>query len=123
MTDSADVILKKFKSAVTDSDGTVRFDTENKPGISNLMGIYSVMTGKDYAAIEKEFEGVGYGEFKTAVAQSVIDNLTPLQKRYNEILADKAYLEGALKSGAEKAAYKAERLLSKVYRKVGFAQF
>ncbi len=123
MTDSADVIMKKFKSAVTDSDGVVRYDVENKPGISNLMGIYSVMTGKGYAEIEKEFDGQGYGTFKTAVAQSVIDNLSPVQQEYNRILSDKEYLEGVLRDGAEKARYQANKMLNKVYRKVGFAQF
>lgn len=123
MTDSADVIMKKFKSAVTDSDGVVRYDVENKPGISNLMGIYSVMTGKGFEEIEKEFDGQGYGSFKTAVAESVITTLKPVQDEYSRILADKAYLEGVLKEGAEKARYQANKTLSKVYRKVGFAQF
>ena len=123
MTDSADVIMKKFKSAVTDSDGVVRFDVENKPGISNLMGIYSVMTGKTMADIEKEFDGQGYGTFKTAVAESVITTLKPVQDEYNRILADKAYLEATLKAGAQKAQYVANKLVNKVYRKVGFAQF
>lgn len=123
MTDSADVIMKKFKSAVTDSDGVVRYDVENKPGISNLMGIYSVMTGKGFEEIEKEFDGQGYGTFKAAVAESVIGTLKPVQDEYNRILADKPYLEGVLKDGAEKARYQANKLLNKVYRKVGFAQF
>lgn len=123
MTDSADVIMKKFKSAVTDSDGFVKYDVENKPGISNLMSIYSVMTGKGFEEIEKEFDGQGYGTFKTAVAQSVIDTLKPVQDEYNRILADKTYLEGVLKDGAEKARYQAGKVLNKVYRKVGFAQF
>ena len=123
MTDSADVIMKKFRSAVTDSDGIVRYDVENKPGISNLMGIYSVMTGKTMADIEKEFEGQGYGTFKTAVAESVITTLKPVQDEYNRILADKAYLEATLKDGAQKAQYVANKLVNKVYRKVGFAQF
>ena len=123
MTDSADVIMKKFKSAVTDSDGFVKYDVENKPGISNLMSIYSVMTGKGFEEIEKEFDGQGYGTFKTAVAESVIDTLKPVQDEYNRILADKAYLEGVLKEGAEKARYQANKVLNKVYRKVGFAQF
>ena len=123
MTDSADVIMKKFKSAVTDSDGVVRYDVENKSGISNLMGIYSVMTGKGFEDIEKEFEGQGYGTFKAAVAESVIDTLKPVQDEYNRILSDKPYLEGMLKEGAEKARYQAYKLLNKVYRKVGFAQF
>ena len=123
MTDSADVIMKKFKSAVTDSDGVVRYDVENKPGISNLMGIYSVMTGKGFEEIEKEFDGQGYGTFKTAVAESVIETLKPVQDEYNRILSDKAYLESTLKDGAEKARYQANKQLNKVYRKVGFAQF
>lgn len=123
MTDTADVIVKKFKSAVTDSDGVVRYDVENKPGISNLMGIYSVLTGKSYEEIEKEFDGHGYGSFKTAVAESVVDSLRPVQDEYNRILADKAYLEGVLKDGAEKARWQANKLVNKVYRKVGFAQF
>ena len=123
MTDSADVIMKKFKSAVTDSDGVVKYDVENKPGISNLMSIYSVMTGKGFEEIEKEFDGQGYGTFKTAVAESVIDTLKPVQDEYNRILADKAYLESVLKDGAQKAQYQANKLINKVYRKVGFAQF
>ena len=123
MTDSADVIMKKFKSAVTDSDGVVRYNVENKPGISNLMGIYSVMTGKGFEEIEKEFDGQGYGTFKTAVAESVIETLKPVQDEYNRILSDKAYLESTLKDGAEKARYQANKQLNKVYRKVGFAQF
>lgn len=123
MTDSADVIMKKFKSAVTDSDGFVKYDVENKPGISNLMSIYSVMTGKGFDEIEKEFDGQGYGTFKTAVAESVIDTLKPVQDEYTRILADKAYLEGVLRDGAEKARYQANKVINKVYRKVGFAQF
>ena len=123
MTDAPEVIMKKFKSAVTDSDGVVRYDVENKPGISNLIGIYSVMTGRTVEEIEKEFDGQGYGNFKTAVAESVIANLKPVQDEYNRILADKAYLEATLKEGAQKAQYAAGKMLNKVYRKVGFAQF
>ena len=123
LTDSADVIMKKFKSAVTDSDGVVRYDKEEKPGISNLMGIYSVMTNKSLEEIEKEFDGQGYGAFKTAVAESVIETLRPVQDEYNRILADKAYMEDVLRQGAEKARYQANKLVNKVYRKVGFAQF
>ncbi len=123
LTDSADVIMKKFKSAVTDSDGVVKYDKEEKPGISNLMGIYSVMTNKSLEEIEKEFDGQGYGAFKTAVAESVIETLKPVQDEYNRILADKTYMETVLRQGAEKARYQANKLVSKVYRKVGFAQF
>lgn len=123
LTDTPDTIMKKFKSAVTDSDNQVRYDTENKAGISNLMGIYSVMTGKSFEEIEKEFSGLGYGEFKTAVAQSVADTLAPLQEKYNMYLSDKQYLENVLKEGEQKASYIANKMINKVYRKIGFAQF
>ena len=122
MTDTPDVILKKFKRAVTDSEGIVRYDVAEKPGVSNLMSIYSVFTGKDYAAIEKEFDGVGYGQFKEAVAGSVIDALAPIQAEYSRILADKAYVDGILKEGAANAARLADRMVAKVYKKVGLMQ-
>ncbi|MEG1801667.1 MAG: tryptophan--tRNA ligase, partial [Oscillospiraceae bacterium] len=97
--------------------------SEEKAGISNLMGIYNVMTGKGFDDIEREFEGRGYGEFKEAVAQSVIDTLVPLQGEYARILADKTYLEAVLKDGAQKAQHQCDKMINKVYRKVGFAQF
>ncbi len=120
--DEPDAILRKFKRAVTDSDGEVRYDPAAKPGVSNLMTIYSCMTGKEFAAIEAEFAGKGYGDFKTAVAESVIAELSPVQAEYKRILADKAYLEGVLKEGAAHANAIADRVLSKVYRKAGFMQ-
>ncbi len=120
--DEPDAILRKFKRAVTDSDGEVRYDPAEKPGVSNLMTIYGCMTGKDFAAIEAEFAGKGYGDFKTAVAESVIAELSPIQAEYKRILADKAYLEGVLKEGAAHANAIADRVLSKVYRKAGFMQ-
>ena len=120
--DEPDAIVRKFKRAVTDSDGEVRYDPAEKPGVSNLMTIYSCMTGKDFAAIEAEFAGKGYGDFKTAVAESVIAELSPVQAEYKRILADKAYLEGVLKEGAAHANAIADRVLSKVYRKAGFMQ-
>ena len=86
------------------------------------MSIYSVFTGKDFAAIEHEFEGRGYGEFKMAVAQSVIDVFAPIQAEYKRILADKTYLDGVLTQGAQQATAMAERTLRKVYKKVGFLQ-
>ncbi|MDL2293880.1 tryptophan--tRNA ligase [Ruminococcaceae bacterium OttesenSCG-928-D13] len=119
MDDAPEVIMRKFKRAVTDSGGEVR-RAEDKPGVSNLMTIYGIMTGKDDAAIEAEFAGRGYGDFKEAVGQSVIDVFTPIQQRYGEILADKAELERILREGAEKARRIAAKTLSKVYRKVGF---
>lgn len=121
--DDADTIMRKFKRAVTDSEGVVRYSVEEKPGVSNLMGIYKVFTGKEFSEIEKEFEGLGYGALKEAVGTSVVQTLAPLQSEYNRILADKAYLEGVLKDGAEKATRYSKRILDKVYRKVGFVQF
>ena len=115
-------ILRKFKRAVTDSDGVVRFDREAKPGVSNLMCIYSTFTGKSNDEIAAEFEGKGYGDFKLAVAEVTADALAPVQAEYGKILADKAYVDGVLKDGAERAARLANRTVSKVYRKVGLLQ-
>ncbi len=123
MTDTPQVIERKFKRAVTDSEGEVRRDEQNKPGVSNLMTIYGIMTGKDDDTIEKEFAGGGYGDFKLAVAQSVIDVFTPIQAEYEKILKDTAQLEKTLAQGAERAQALAARTLAKVYKKVGFAQF
>ena len=122
MTDDKDTIVRKFKRAVTDSDGVVRFDREAKPGVSNLMCIYSTFTGKSNDEIAAEFEGKGYGDFKMAVAEVTADALAPVQAEYDKILADKAYVDGVLKDGAERAARLANRTVSKVYRKVGFLQ-
>ena len=122
MTDDKDTIVRKFKRAVTDSDGVVRFDREAKPGVSNLMCIYSTFTGKSNDEIAAEFEGKGYGDFKMAVAEVTADALAPVQAEYDKILADKAYVDGVLKDGAERAARLANRTVSKVYRKVGLLQ-
>ena len=121
MTDDADTILRKCKRAVTDSDGVVRAG-EDKPGVTNLMSIYSSLTGKSFETIEKEFEGQGYGAFKEAVAGSIIDAFRPIQAEYARILADKAYLDGVLRDGAAAAARMADRMLAKVYKKVGLLQ-
>ena len=120
MLEKPEDILRKFKKAMTDSDACVHFDPENKPGVSNLMQIYSVATGRDYAAIEAEFAGQGYGSFKTAVGESVVELLRPIREETERLLADKSYLESVYRAGAEKAAYVANRTLSKVYKKVGF---
>ncbi|MBQ2712109.1 MAG: tryptophan--tRNA ligase [Clostridia bacterium] len=117
--DTPDVIMRKFKRAVTDSDGCVRA-AEDKPGVTNLMSIYGAITGKSMEAIEQEFEGKGYGDFKTAVADAVIATLTPIQEEQKRLLGDKPYLMGILKEGAERANYMARKTLSKVYRKIGF---
>ena len=121
MTDDADTILRKFKRAVTDSDGVVRAG-DDKPGVTNLMSIYSSLTGKTFADIEKEFDGQGYGVFKEAVAGSVIDAFRPIQTEYARILADKEYLDGVLKEGAAAASRMADRMVAKVYKKVGLVQ-
>ena len=121
LTDPEDVIVKKIKSAVTDSEARVYY-SESKPGVSNLMTIYSCCTGKDYAAIEAEFDGRGYGDFKAAVAEAVAEELRPLREEYEHLLADKAYIEKCAAEGAEKAAYLARKTLRKVMKKVGFFQ-
>ena len=120
--DDPDTIMRKFKRAVTDSDGVVRFDRETKPGVSNLMCIYSTFTGKSNDEIAAEFEGKGYGDFKLAVAEVTADALAPVQAEYARILADKAYVDEVLKNGAERASRLANRTVSKVYRKVGLLQ-
>ncbi len=121
MLDDADTIVRKFKRAVTDSDGCVRA-AQDKPGVTNLMSIYSAFTGADFAAIEREFEGRGYGEFKLAVAEVVKDRFLPIQKEYQRLLEDKAYIDGVITQGAQRAGALANRTVSKVYRKVGFLQ-
>lgn len=122
MTDDKDTIVRKFKRAVTDSDGVVRFDRETKPGVSNLMAIYATFTGKTMEEIEAEFAGKGYGDFKLAVAEATADALAPVQAEYSRILADKTYVDEVLKDGAARAARIANRTVSKVYRKVGLLQ-
>lgn len=118
--DDPDTILRKCKRAVTDSEALVRFDLENKPGVSNLMGIYSCATGKTMEEIEEEFAGKGYGEFKPAVAEAVIAELKPIQERYHQLIADKAYLEQCFKDNAPKAEHIARKTLQKVMKKVGY---
>lgn len=122
LSDDRDTILRKFKRAVTDSDSEVRFDAETKPGVSNLLSIYSVFTDKTIAQAEADFAGKGYGEFKLAVGEAVADKLAPIQREQAKLLADKEYLNGVLRSGAERAAHTADRTLAKVYKKIGFYQ-
>lgn len=117
--DTPDTIIRKFRRAVTDSEASVRFDPENKPGISNLMSIYSSVTGKTYDEIEGEFEGKGYGDFKLAVGEAVAETLKPVQVRYNELMSSKDYLTEIVKKGAETAEYLANKTLRKVYKKIG----
>jgi len=117
--ETRDETIKKIKRAVTDSEAVVKF-AEGKDGINNLMSIYSAFTGKDFDEIEKEFQGKGYGDFKAAVGEVCADGLENVRNEYAKLVKDKAYLEGIMKDGAEKASYLASKTLSKVYRKVGF---
>ncbi len=119
--DDKDTIIRKFKRAVTDSGSEVRFG-EDKPGVSNLMTVYSCFTGKDYDEIEREFAGKGYGDFKVAVGEVTADALAPVQQRFAELMADKAGLEAQMKKGAEEASYYARRTLAKFQKKLGFVQ-
>ncbi len=121
MLDPVDKIVKKIKRAVTDSDAEVRCG-EGKEGVENLMSIYSSMTGKTMDEITAEFQGKGYGDFKNAVAESVVEVLRPIQEKYEDLMKNKDYLESIYKLGAEKANYTARKTISKVYRKVGFIQ-
>lgn len=117
--DSRDDIIRKFKRAVTDSDSRVIM-SEDKPGVSNLITIYSAVTGKTVAEIEREFEGRGYGEFKLAVGEAVADELAPIKQKHDEIIKDKGELERLYKEGAQKAEYTARRTYLKAMKKVGF---
>ena len=117
--DEPEVILKKFKKAVTDSENIVKFDPENKPGVSNLMQIYASITNKTMKEIEVEFTGRGYGDFKTTVAETVINTLKPIQEKYNELLNNKEYLEKIYTEGANKARILASKTLDEVKEKIG----
>lgn len=119
--DDKDTIIRKFKRAVTDSEACVRMD-EEKPGISNLMNIYGCVTKKSMTEIEKEFEGRGYGEFKMAVGEAVAAELEPIQQRYQELIKDKAYIDGCIKENDDKARCFANRTLRKVQKKVGLTE-
>ena len=117
--DKPEAIMRKFKRAVTDSEACVRY-AEGKDGVNNLMGIYSCVTGRTYEEIEREFAGKGYGDFKTAVGEAVIEHLRPIQERFSQLIQDKAYLEKCYTENAEKASRIAYRTLAKVMKKVGF---
>ena len=117
--DDPDTIIKKFKKAVTDSENVVRFDVINKPGISNLMSIYGAITGKNEKEIEEEFKGKGYGDFKMAVANAVIEKLKPIQEKYNELLNNPKYIEKIYLDGARKASELASKTIDEVKEKVG----
>ncbi len=118
--DSPEVIQRKFKRAVTDSEMAVKFDKENKPGVSNLLTIYCTATGKSLEEAEAEFAGQGYGVFKPAVGDAVIELMRPIREEAERLMADKAYLESIYREGAQHAQYLANKTLSKVQRKIGF---
>ena len=117
--DSKDDIIRKFKRAVTDSDNEIRM-SEDKPGISNLITIYSAVTGKTTDEVENEFSGKGYGEFKLAVGEAVADTLAPIKQKHDEIIKDKKMLEQLYRQGAEKAEHIARKTYFKAMKKVGF---
>ena len=117
--DDRDTILRKFRRAVTDSEACVRY-AEGKDGVNNLMEIYGAVTGKTLEAIEAEFAGRGYGDFKIAVGEAVAAELCPIQERLAVLLDDKAQLEGLMREGAERAAAIASRTLSKAQKKMGY---
>ncbi len=121
--ESPDDIMRSFKRAVTDSEtGHCVYASPEKPGVTNLMQIYSVCTGKTLAEIEAEFDGKGYGAFKPAVGEAVVETLRPIREEAERLLKDKAYLEDVLRNGAERASHAANRTLRKVYKKLGFVQ-
>lgn len=125
MMDGPDEIMRKFKRAVTDSDSSaspVRFDPAQKKGVSNLISIYSAATGRSIAQIEAEFEGKGYGAFKPAVGEAVVDLLRPIRESAEKLLKDKGTLYDIYKQGAQKAARLAEKTLDKTKKKVGLIE-
>ena len=120
--DDKDTIIRKFKRAVTDSEAEVCY-REGKDGVNNLMSIYSCVTGKNFDEIESEFKGKGYGDFKVAVGEAVADNLAPVRTEFDRLISDKAYLKECYTAGAAKAQKYSQRIVSKVYHKVGFVDF
>ena len=121
LSDDKDTVIRKFKRAVTDSDNRI-IASEEKPGVTNLLTVYCAFRGCTLEEAQKEFEGKGYGDFKLAVGETVADAIAPVQAEQKRLLTDKAYLNGVLKEGAERAFRTARRTLNKVYRKVGFYQ-
>lgn len=117
--DTPEVIMKKFKRAVTDSEAKVRY-AEGKDGVNNLMAIYSAVTGLSYEQIERDFDGKGYGDFKAAVGEAVVEELRPIRERYEKLVADKAYLESCYRKADEIALKISSRTMGKVMKKIGF---
>ncbi len=117
--DAPEVIMKKFKRAVTDSEARVAYG-EGKDGINNLMSIYSTITGKSFEEIEAEFDGKGYGDFKTAVGEAVVEELRPIRERYDKYIFDKAYMQECWTKSAEAAQRFSQRTLDKAMKKIGY---
>jgi tryptophanyl-tRNA synthetase len=120
--DSPDVIMRAFRRAVTDSGSEIRYDPAEKPGVSNLMQIYSAATGKSFGEIEAEFSGKGYGDFKPVVGEAVTELLRPIRERAEELLKNRDYLASIYKNGAARASDRASRTLGRVYGKLGFVE-
>ncbi len=119
--DDADTIRRKIRRAVTDSDGEIRYDPENKPGVSNLLSIMSALGAGEIDAIAAELQGKGYGELKNRTTECVVEALSPLQSEYKRLVADKAYLQSVIDENAKTAAYLANKTLRKVQKKIGYA--
>ncbi len=122
MLDDFNIIAKKIKSAVTDSEGVVEYreGDDTKAGINNLITIFSSVTGKSFIEIQNDYAGKGYGDFKGDVAEAVVEHIRPIRESYDKLSSDKAYLEEIYKTGAERAMYLSGKTLKKVYKKVGY---
>jgi tryptophanyl-tRNA synthetase len=118
--DETSVTVKKIKGSVTDTDNEIRFDVEGKPGVSNLLGIYSAVSGKSVKELESDFAGKGYGDLKSEVADAVVSVIEPIRTRATELLEDTKELDLLLASGADRANELAEKTLASVYDKIGF---
>jgi tryptophanyl-tRNA synthetase len=122
MIDPPNEVRKKFKTAVTDSETEVRHDPEEKPGVSNLIEIMAVSAGSSIPEVEARFDGQGYGAFKEAVAEAVVELLAPIQERYNELRADEGELRRMLAQGADKAREASAPVLESMYERMGFVR-
>jgi tryptophanyl-tRNA synthetase len=118
--DEPKVIAKRIKSAVTDTERDIRYDPKAKPGITNLLDIYAAISGRSIPDLERAYEGRGYGDLKSDLADAVVERVTPIRERTLELMADPAELDRLLGIGAEKASERAERTLATVYERVGF---
>jgi len=118
--DTPDIIRRKYRRAVTDSEACVRFDPENQPGVSNLLSIICALTGESMDSLVATFEGKGYGDLKSAVTDATVDALAPIQAEFARIMKDKKYLETVYRTGAERASGLAERTLQKFMKKIGY---